>query len=41
MGGPIEQVTVDGYDMTWGTNTLGNNFPAVNVTTSIFNSFCN
>ena len=26
MGGPIEQVTVDGYDMTWGTNTLGENF---------------
>jgi len=23
MGGSIDQVTVDGYDMTWGTNTLG------------------
>jgi hypothetical protein len=23
MGVPVDQVTVDGYDMTWGTNTLG------------------
>ena len=26
VGGAIEQVTVDGYDMTWGTNTLGKEF---------------
>ena len=29
MGVPIDQVTVDGYDMTWGTNTLGEEFPIV------------
>jgi len=23
MGAPNDQVTVDGYDMTWGTNALG------------------
>ena len=23
MGVPNDQVTVDGYDMTWGTNALG------------------
>jgi len=23
MGVPADQVTVDGYDLTWGTNTLG------------------
>jgi len=23
MGAPIDQLTVDGYDMTWGTNALG------------------
>ena len=23
MSPPIDQLTVDGYDMTWGTNALG------------------
>ena len=41
MGGPIEQLTVDGYDMTWGTNTLGNNFPIVNATAFILSIFYN
>ena len=22
----MDQITVDGYDMTWGTNTLGEKF---------------
>jgi len=26
MGVPNDQVTVDGYDMTWGTNTLGEKY---------------
>ena len=36
---PIDQVTVDGYDMTWGTNTLGKKFPTVNEWAHILSNF--
>ena len=41
VGGPIEQVTVDGYDMTWGTNALGKRFPILDEMASILNTFSN
>ena len=40
MGVPIDQATVDGYDMTWGTNTLGKKLP-VSEGTHTLSAFCN
>lgn len=36
----IDQLTVDGYDLTWGTNVLGMNAPAVNESISVSSAFC-
>jgi len=41
MAVPIDQVTVDGYDMTWGTNTLGTDFLIVDEMACILSVFCN
>lgn len=38
MWAPIDQVTPDGYDMTWGTNTLGEGFPIVDGRTHILSA---
>ena len=40
MGVPVDQATVDGYDMTWGTNTLGKKLP-VSEGTLTLSAFCN
>ena len=39
MGVPIDQVTVDGYDMTWGTNTLGEKFLITDERMEVSNTF--
>ena len=40
MWAPIDQTTVDGYDMAWGTNTLGKKPPLVSEGTHALNAFC-
>jgi NAD(P)-dependent dehydrogenase (short-subunit alcohol dehydrogenase family) len=40
MGAPIDQVTVDGYDMTWGTNALGKKLPLVIKRACVLSAFC-
>jgi len=40
MGMPKDQLTVDGYDVTWGTNTLGKRFTIVNHQTRSLNLSC-
>jgi hypothetical protein len=40
MGAPADQATVDGYEMTWGTNTLGKKLP-VSEGTHALSAFCN
>jgi len=37
---PIDQLTVDGYDMVWGTNTLGEKTPNVDERSSVLRVFC-
>ena len=39
MGPPIDQVTVDGYDMSWGTNTLGEKFPIIDERVYVLSAF--
>jgi len=38
--GPKDQVTVDGYDMTWGTNTLGEKCSIVGEWTPVLSVLC-
>ena len=40
MGVPIDQATVDGYDMTWGTNALGKKLYPVNEEIYALSTFC-
>ena len=39
MGAPVDQVTVDGYDTTWGTNTLGEKFLIVDERMYVLSDF--
>jgi len=41
MGVPTDQATVDGYDMCWGTNTLGKKISTADEMTRIFSTFYN
>lgn len=40
LGVPIDQLTVDGYDMTWGTNTLGRRFSVVGAEPPVLSVLC-
>ena len=40
MGAPVDQVTVDGYDVTWGTNTLGEKCSIAGEWTPVLSILC-